>query len=378
MSRLHKWLANIALLSVALSVSLLAGEFAARLVLQPMNYLNPTLVRDEFLSHRIEGGTGGHDEWGFRNFSLPDSAEIVAVGDSMTYGVSALADESYPLVLARIRGSVVYNMGLGGYGPLQYLHLIRTRVPQLKPKTVVVGFYFGNDVMDAFNLAHGFEAWRDYSQQPISEQTEARVLARSDGSGKAFGGLRDWLSRNSVLYRVVANSSAFDRVREGEFKARDGESVEATLGARRMLFAWQDPAVYLDLGDPRGVEGLAITERAFREIGLEARKSGVRLLVVMFPLKESVYEQHLSASATQPGVERLLSLVDNERKVKARMQALFRSEGIEYLDLLPALRAANADEDAYPLTDSHPNARGYAAVAAAVQSVLSRPPSTVR
>lgn len=378
MSRFYKWLANIALLSVALAVSLFAGEFAARLVLQPMNYLNPTLVQDEYLSHRIEGGTGGHDEWGFRNFSKPESAEIVAIGDSMTYGVAALADESYPLVLGRIRGTVVYNMGLGGYGPLQYLHLIKTQAPQLNPKTVVVGFYFGNDVMDAFNLAHGFNAWRGYAQQPVSTPAEERALARSDGPGKAFGGLRDWLSRHSVLYRVVANSPAFDRVREGEFKARDGETVEASLGTRRMLFAWQDPAVYLDLGDTRGVEGLAISERAFREIAAEARKSGFRLLVVMFPLKESVYEEHLRASANLPGVNRLLSLVDNERKVKARIQELFRSEGIEYLDLLPALRAANAREDAYPLTDSHPNAKGYAAVAADVNSALSRPPLTVR
>ena len=34
-----------------------------------IDYLNPTLVPDEFLGHQIQGYTGGHDAWGFQECS---------------------------------------------------------------------------------------------------------------------------------------------------------------------------------------------------------------------------------------------------------------------------------------------------------------------
>ena len=56
-----------------------------------MDYLKPTLVADDFLDHRVVGHTGGHDAWGFRNRAVPSRADIVCIGDSMTYGVAARA-----------------------------------------------------------------------------------------------------------------------------------------------------------------------------------------------------------------------------------------------------------------------------------------------
>ena len=80
-------LAKLLILSTSLVFSILAAELVARAVLDPIDYLNPTVVPDEFLGHRIEGHTGGHDAWGFRNARRPETADIVCIGDSMTYGV---------------------------------------------------------------------------------------------------------------------------------------------------------------------------------------------------------------------------------------------------------------------------------------------------
>ena len=41
----------------------------------------------------VRGHSGGHDAWGFRNIRTPESAEIVCIGDSMTYGQAAPARE---------------------------------------------------------------------------------------------------------------------------------------------------------------------------------------------------------------------------------------------------------------------------------------------
>jgi len=157
-------LGKLLLLFVSFVFSVLAAELLARVVFDPVDYLNPTLVADKFLNHRIEGYTGGHDEWGFRNARRPETADIVCIGDSMTYGMTARARESWPAVLAEIRGGTVYNMGLGGYGPIQYLHLMKTLAVRLRPKTVIVGFYFGNDFFDVYNLVRFNENWSSYSE----------------------------------------------------------------------------------------------------------------------------------------------------------------------------------------------------------------------
>ena len=72
-------LGKLLILSASLVFSLLVAELVARAVLDPIDYLNPTLVPDEFLGHRIEGHTGGHDAWGFRNARRPETADMSAL-----------------------------------------------------------------------------------------------------------------------------------------------------------------------------------------------------------------------------------------------------------------------------------------------------------
>ena len=97
--------------------SLLLSEIAARMILNPADYLTVEMVRDEVLGAvPSPSARGGFDAWGFRNPNVPDAAEIVAIGNSLTYGNTATMINSWPYVLARLSGRTVYNMGLGGYG----------------------------------------------------------------------------------------------------------------------------------------------------------------------------------------------------------------------------------------------------------------------
>jgi hypothetical protein len=75
-------LGNIALLLASLAFALLLCELIARLILNPVDYLSPVLVRDEILGIRPTGKSGGDDNWGFRNAKVPETAEIVTLGDS--------------------------------------------------------------------------------------------------------------------------------------------------------------------------------------------------------------------------------------------------------------------------------------------------------
>ncbi len=121
---------NLGLLCASLAISILLGEGVFRLFLHEVDFLQPDLIPHPVLGRIIAPGTAGHDAWGFRNRQVPDRATIVAVGDSMTYGISATAQESWPSWLARLSGLDVYNLSLGGYGPTDYQEL----VDELEPR----------------------------------------------------------------------------------------------------------------------------------------------------------------------------------------------------------------------------------------------------
>ena len=119
------------------------------------------MVKDKVLGAVLSTDTraGGFDAWGFRNRFVPDASDIVAIGDSHTYGNTATMEDSWPYVLGRLTGRQVYNMALGEYGPNQYLQLLRTRAVNLRPRTIIVGLYMGDDFENAFLITYGLEHW---------------------------------------------------------------------------------------------------------------------------------------------------------------------------------------------------------------------------
>ena len=81
------------------------------------------------------------------------SAFAVAIGDSQTYGDEVSRQEAWPQRLAELTGRSVYNMALGGYGPVEYERLLPEALA-LSPQVVLVGLYAGNDLADAYLSAY--------------------------------------------------------------------------------------------------------------------------------------------------------------------------------------------------------------------------------
>ena len=160
---------NVILVAVSLAVAVLLSEAGARLFLNPADYLSATTVEDEILGIRIAPGAAGFDAWGFRNRSVPSTARIVAIGDSHTYGNNARMADAWPSVLASVTGWTVYNLGLGGYGPNQYYHLLMTRALKLKPRWIVCGLYMGDDFENAFLMSYGRDHWASLRRERWGE-----------------------------------------------------------------------------------------------------------------------------------------------------------------------------------------------------------------
>ena len=155
---------RLALLAAGLVLSVAIAEIVARASesLRGGHDLATQLgdrLEDPLLGYRPLPGSGDHDERGFRNESVPSGADVVALGDSQTWGVNAPIDQSWPAVLASETGLVVYNMRTGGYGPLHYRVLLDEALA-LDPRWIVIALFLGNDVHDCYELAYGQEAHR--------------------------------------------------------------------------------------------------------------------------------------------------------------------------------------------------------------------------
>jgi len=364
-------LGNFLLLSVSAVLSVLIAELLARNVFDPIDYLLPQLVTDDVLNYRVEGYTGSHDAWGFRNKQIPDSPRIVCIGDSMTYGISALASESWPAVLGKIRGEPVYNMGLGGYGPIQYLQLMRTKAVELRAKVVVVGFFFGNDLLDVYSMVAFNKNWSGYGNLG-GREVKAPAFVFQPPPGQFLGSLRIWLARHSVFYALLSRTSIFDFVREREMATAIG--VDSLIAYRdqnhNVIFNLSPAARFLDLGDSRIKSAMEITKRIFLDMRGVAEKEAFRLIVALIPTKERVYGSLIKKAGYLEKYPRLADAIDQENAARDEIIKFLRQSNIESVDLLPALEAEVDKTDPYPLTDGHPNKKGYRKIAETINNYL--------
>lgn len=371
---------RLVLVVLSIGVSLVLGEGVLRIALNPSDFLHATLVQDPILGKRIQPLTTGHDALGFRNRDVPSHAEVVAIGDSNTYGVGVPREGSWPHQLGMLLGDSVYNMGLGGFGPLQYLHLAQVIAKPMKPRAWVVGFYFGNDLMDSYYLAHGIPHWKDWrlSASPSGTTTTEFDEAGMAEPKKRFASLRNWLSRHSLLYSVL-RATVFQRMASLEREQMLSQSKPD------VQWAWSDPAkanvrtvftpqvrlAAVDIENAPVREGLQISKRAMAAIQTEADQKGVKLIVVLIPTKERAYCAQLKVSAARLPLSHA-RLCDAETKTKAEFMQTLDKHGIYTIDTTAALEAKIAQHvQLYSVdSDSHLQTAGYGVVAQLVADAI--------
>ena len=320
---------------------------------------------------------------GFRNETAADTAEIVALGDSQTWGINAPRWSAWPQRLAKHLGLSVYNMGTGGFGMVQH-YLLLDQALRLRPKRLIVGLYLGNDLYDAYRIAYLLPA-NHTLRRPMAppewqhDVLRARVAEIWKRRCTYTPNIRDswlhWLTRKSATGRLLAQFGLGNRAlfRLGVAWAQRnpdlGDVVD--LADIQTVFTPRYRLLALDRSEPRIEEGLRLSERLYREMDTRARAAGVSTLLVLLPTKESAYEEIMSSGGGQPS-DTYRRLVTVEADVREELLRFCRSSNLNVLDVRPALSAALRGGSAmYPVTtDGHPNAAGYEAIASAVTKTL--------
>jgi lysophospholipase L1-like esterase len=345
------------------------------------------LLKDPKLQHRIAPNAPGHDANGFRNDAVPANVEIVALGDSQTWGINGERSAAWPQVLGKISERTVYNMGIGGYGPLQYW-VLTDKALSLSPKVMVIGVYLGNDVYDAYSLAYGSDVYSDLRNPGASAELLSDTIAPRANTlweeeknfqhdfGREPDGWGMWLSGHTAIGRLLVRSGWCSRSGDVWFEASkawakahpehgavyDEANVRTVLTTAYRLTA-------LDLDDPHIAEGLRITDVVLQRIKGQSDDASVKLLVVLLPTKESVFANAAGSRQRDPVYERLVSM---ESRARSALVAQCEGVDIQYVDALPPLaQAVRRGEQVYPTsTESHPTPKGYEVIALTAYETL--------
>ncbi|MEZ6016467.1 MAG: SGNH/GDSL hydrolase family protein [Planctomycetota bacterium] len=317
---------------------------------------------------------GSIDAWGFRNASVPERADVVCLGDSQTYGENIRRADAYPQQLAARIGRPVYNMSLGGYGPLQMEHLIDQAL-SLKPRLVVLGFYLGNDLADAHRFA-ALPHWASLRDPALSYEELTELAPRDDVSGNLSLALIDGaIERSWVLQRLTYDLKLAIKSSDLLSRAygRTGAPGPFDDGPLRTQFSAAYRLGALDLQRDEIRDGLRITEHALGEIARACAERGTALALLIIPTKERLYHELLVRRAL-PDSNGLERLGEAEAAATLRVEAVAQAAGIRVLDPTPALLAALEDERAlWPKgSDGHLNAAGCAVLAEVLATEFER------
>jgi lysophospholipase L1-like esterase len=378
--RLKKFVVNIAVLTIAATLTLGLCELMARSVLNASDYLTVEMVPDSMLGAVPSAGAlrSTFDAWGFRNRAVPDHADMVAIGDSHTFGNTATMDDAWPQVLGRLTGQSVYNMGLGGYGPNQYFELLRTRALGLKPRTVIIGLYMGDDFENAFLITYGLAHW-SYLRELPAEKVNSDIW-QAPAALSWHRRIRVWLSAHSVTYQLVVHGPLFGRILGDANirKARSSDSATSlTIPEQHILEAFRPRGLLkgLDQNSPSVREGMRITFKLVSEMHEICRSNGIQFVVVVIPTKETVFADYFERDSTLPLSDVVAQLIANERVARDKTLKLFTDSGISYVDALPSLKQSRERElYARAATDMHPGRNGYRVIAEAVAAFLQQRP----
>jgi hypothetical protein len=328
-------------------------------------------VVDEKLGMRLLPNNDGIDARGYNNQVAIETADIVALGDSHTYGGHTSRDRqdiSWPFQIAVLTDRSVYNMGVWGYGTAQYRALFDTAV-SLKPKSIVIGMYTANDLFDTYDTVYHRIGWEEYQDKNFVDNNPVSI-SDTKQIEVPFRALRDWIGDVSVVYRLVGNHSRQLREYIGiskpvitgtsDWSNNDKDvSLQFTDENHSTLFWVGHRLPGVNLEDERIQEGWRISKLLYSEMAKIAKDNNIELVIILIPSKMTAYRT--LAEEKMLYNDRFNQIVTNETLIRLNMLAYCKELMITCVDVaLPLTEAIATGEIVYPSDrDEHPLPRGY-------------------
>lgn len=380
-------------------------------------------IPDPRLGHRPNPAYADHDVHGWRNADVLLQADIVALGDSQTYGLNVDKRSAWPQRLSDMLGKSVYQIAFGGYGPAHYAQLIEDALA-LKPATIVVGYYYGNDILDSYWQVYNVKQdavkiieysdvlsqFKSVDSHVLDDLQRAEIIdprhmrhAYMDCQSPRFVPNPDLqrvegvmeldpldkltpqmiVTAHSVLYRTILSKYQILRTRLGLAGSRKdyGAPLCIPFSYKKLATKFSPGYRLLTLTDtdPRVIEGRRINLLAFSYMARRCEKAGVRFLVAFIPTKEFVFRKFSDDRLAK--AQYMLRLWKLEEEIRNETKEFLESQGISYVDTLPGLEKMIAEErNPYKQAvnnpridaDGHPVKEGYESIAKSIAEYINR------
>ena len=351
-----------------LVITLLVIEGALRYFTPfPIHAHKANQVDDDILSYRLDASLGGIDSNGFRNATVPEHADIVAIGDSHTYGVNVDPPYSWPNQLAAMTQLSVYNFGVSGYDILQYDHLIDEAIT-LKPEFVIIGFYISND-LKVCKLLTSLDYWVEWAK---ARGYDTEFCYAKEEKRSRFQ-LTNFEIVNSAMHETAIGSLAtyvWELVSERFSLGTEAKSVVVKHDSNPTIITSETISSHnmnMDLTRPETNLGFRIAKEVLIEAKNKLEKENIKLIILFVPSKESIYLDYLKAGNIQLP-QAYYDLISREKSLRDKFLTIFNDHGIDYVDAAPYVSGAvNRSGKVYlNIGDGHPLQAGYEAYAKAV------------
>ncbi|MGI0118865.1 hypothetical protein [Zooshikella sp. RANM57] len=286
-------------------------------------------------------GMGPHDILGFRNFGVPNQAEIVIVGDSQTYGNNAPIIYNWPHIFNNFlefnkKYVTQYAMATGGWGAIQYFEAARN-ASVFQPLILVVAFYTGNDPLESFSLAYGSDLWARYRLDTHLSSSDAPVVEFPEPK----------------KYQWPVSFS-------------DGVSTIFTPKLRGEN----------NLKSPVVDVGYKIMLQVAKDIRSILKPLNIQVIYTIIPTKELVYKNKINTEKKLDVPEHYKRLItDEEARIKWFSKELSElGDGSMYVDIVdPFQKAALSRVMLYPKNENgHPVLSGYSVIAQTIADTVAK------
>lgn len=382
---------NWLLLAGSILAALMFCEVLARFTYSASDIFPAHPQTDPVLGHRLLPFQSGHDSRGFRNEDASGDFQVVCIGDSQMYGAGIPRQSAIPQQLGRIIKKRVYNMGMGGYGPIQYYQLLN-QAQELHPQKIIIAFYLANDLLDAQFMAHQYDRWKWLLQEmgpenqldsiplcpvpykPLDIQNVFHapdiITLKLRESNSILWKVHSYFRLHSALYALQYECVLKPQIQK--FFEREKHLQQPGAFTSRQVDTIFTPGIMvkrMDLQDKKVRQGTLITQRIIELMARQYPKEF--LLFVFIPTKEAVYYLYLENEKVSIPPEYVCS-VYYEKEIAKRLSRAITAAGFQVVDVFPALEeAALHGQLLYHASgDAHLNAAGARIVASCLGKAL--------
>ena len=313
----------------------------------------------EFVSHVAINSRGLRE----RELPLEKPAgtyRVLVLGDSFVEGAQVPVEDTVTRRLEEKLSAAmpgrpvqVINAGNAGFGTAQELLFLEHDGRAYQPDLVILVYFIDNDLPDnGYRVAR--ERKLDITRRPFYVPDGKGGLELRPGAppdADRFEAVRPLL-RRSVTYNLIEN---FTRWQE----ARDQE--QAQIGKNRPTYLLNPPSEW--------EEAWQVTEQLLGRVQASARGMGAELVVVGAP---SYFQLDADAWRWLVGGDTRERNVYVRDAPNQRLAAISERQGLRFLDLLPATKAAHdADGGLYFPADGHWTRAGHAFAAGQLNDYLA-------